>query len=96
VNVSHFEVVANWTLQLATIFADRYSVALGPRHESFLELYRALYFSQQKHPSARSFIKSIKEKNSSATMLELIELFGERPLFVLSYIAGLPKPPHCI
>lgn len=95
-NASHTEVVADWTLQLAAAFASEYSVVLNSRHQTLVEIYRLLYFSRGEHPPIRLFIKKIKEESSAASMLELIELFGDKPLFALSYIAGLPKPPHCI
>ncbi|MCD8525400.1 MAG: TusE/DsrC/DsvC family sulfur relay protein [Gammaproteobacteria bacterium] len=95
-NVSHTDVVADWTIQLAAALAEECSVIFTSKHQTMVETYRSLYFSQQKHPPLRLFVKTIKKETSVSVMLQLMQLFGERPMFVLSYIAGLPKPPHCI
>ena len=86
----------HWDESIAATFAKESGVFLSERHWEVLGVYRDLYFSKNRHPMTRIFVKALNTKSSASTMLELMQLFGERPLYTLSFIAGLPKPPHCI
>jgi tRNA 2-thiouridine synthesizing protein E len=87
---------ADWNENLALDLAKESNLVLSQAHWHRIHLWRELYFSYGRHAPTRVFIKALKSENSSASMLELMHLFGERPLYTLSFIAGLPKPPHCI
>lgn len=87
---------ADWNEQLAVDFAKKSHVLLSERHWEIIRVLQSLYLTNNRHPSMRIFIKTLHSKSHASTMLELMKLFGERPLFTISFIAGLPKPPHCI
>lgn len=86
----------DWNEALALDFARECNVTLSDRHWEIIRALRDLYVTNGRHPAMRVFIKTLHSKNHASTMLELMQLFGERPLFTISFIAGLPKPPHCI
>jgi tRNA 2-thiouridine synthesizing protein E len=96
-NQDHFLTnIADWNEQLAIDFANESGIALSERHWEIIRILRELYLKNTRHPSMRVFIKELRSGQHASTMLELMHLFGERPLFTISFIAGLPKPPHCI
>ena len=86
----------DWNEVLAFDFANACGVVLTERHWEIIRALRALYTTNGRHPAMRVFIKTLHSNHHASTMLELMQLFGERPLFTISFIAGLPKPPHCI
>lgn len=85
-----------WNEVLAFDFAKECDITLSERHWEIIRALRELYVTNRRHPAMRVFIKTLHSKNHASTMFELMQLFGERPLFTISFIAGLPKPPHCI
>lgn len=85
-----------WNEALASDIAKQCDITLTERHWHIIKTLRKLYLIQNRHPATRVFIKSLNEPNAGATMLELMRLFGEKPLRVISQVAGLPPPPHCI
>ena len=85
-----------WDEVVALNLAKECQVSLSERHWEIVYALRDLYKINNRHPATRVTIKALSTKNHTATMLELMQLFGERPLFTISFIAGLPKPPHCI
>ncbi len=87
---------ADWSEQLAIALANESGIALSERHSEIIRTLRELYLKNNRHPAMRVFIKALRSERHASTMLELMQLFGERPLFTISFIAGLPKPPHCI
>ncbi len=87
---------ADWNEQSAVDLANESGIALSERHWEILRILRELYLKNGRHPAMRVFIKALRSEQHASTMLELMQLFGERPLFTISFIAGLPKPPHCL
>ncbi|MBP9726403.1 MAG: TusE/DsrC/DsvC family sulfur relay protein [Gammaproteobacteria bacterium] len=88
--------IADWNEPLAIDLANESGIALSERHWEIIRILRELYLKNTRHPAMRVFIKELRSGQHASTMLELMQLFGERPLFTISFIAGLPKPPHCI
>ena len=84
-----------WSAQ-ATDAAERCGIVLSSRHWQVLQTLRALYLAQQRHPAMRTLAQALRDTHTATTMLELMQLFGERPLRTMSEIAGLPPPPHCL
>lgn len=87
---------ADWNEPLAVDLADESKVLMSERHWEVVRVLRSLYLANNRHPAMRIFIKALHANSHASTMLELMRLFGERPLYTISFIAGLPKPPHCI
>lgn len=87
---------ADWSEPLALDLAKEVNVLLSERHWEVIRALRALYLANGRHPAMRVFAKTLQVSSHASTMLELMQLFGERPLYTISFIAGLPKPPHCI
>ncbi len=85
-----------WDNQVASNIARECGITLTSRHVEIINILRDLYCAQHRHPSTRTFIKALRDGQHAETMLELMQLFGEKPLRVISHIAGLPQPPHCI
>ena len=85
-----------WDEAVALNLAKECQISLSRRHWEIIHALRGLYKINNRHPAMRIFIKTLNSENHAASMLELMQLFGERPLFTISFIAGLPKPPHCI
>ena len=85
-----------WDELVALDLAKECQVTLSKRHWEVIHALRDLYLIKGRHSATRVIIKALSTKNHASTMLELMQLFGERPLFTISFIAGLPKPPHCI
>jgi tRNA 2-thiouridine synthesizing protein E len=86
----------DWSEALALDLASQYGIVLSHRHWRVIHTLREVYFRQNKHSATRVFMKALQSQHHTSTMLELMQLFGEQPLFTISVIAGLPKPPHCI
>lgn len=86
----------HWDEVVALDLAEKCQISLSERHWEIIRALRDLYQINNRHPAMRVFVKTLHSKNYASTMLELMQLFGERPLFTISQIAGLPKPPHCI
>ena len=86
----------HWNDAIAASLAQESGVLLSARHWEVIRIYRELYLSHHRHPITRVFVKALHAESSTASMLELMQLFGERPLATISFIAGLPKPPHCV
>lgn len=85
-----------WDEAVALALAKECQIVLSERHWEMIHTLRDLYHVNHRHPATRVFIKALHSESHAASMLELMKLFGERPLFTMSVIAGLPKPPHCI
>ena len=85
-----------WDEAVALELAKECHIALSERHWEMIHTLRSLYQMNNRHPATRVFIKALNSDSHAGSMLELMQLFGERPLFTMSVIAGLPKPPHCI
>lgn len=86
----------DWDESKADDAAKKCGILLSVRHWQIIYTFRELYFIKNHHPATRVLIKALHEANYAATMLELMQLFGERPLRTISQIAGLPEPPHCV
>lgn len=86
----------DWNETIASNIADSCDITLSKRHLDVVHTFRRLYLLNNRHPSTRVLIKALRDGEQTQTMLELMQLFGDRPLRTLSYIAGLPEPLHCI
>lgn len=86
----------DWTEERARDIAQQCDITLSDRHWEVIHTLRQLYVVHHRHPPTRIFMKALQPKSHAATMLELMQLFGERPMRMISQIAGLPPPPHCI
>ena len=85
-----------WNEALVLCRAQEVNITLSQRHWEIMYALRELFLAHGRHPATRAFMKALQSQHHASTMLELMQLFGEQPLRTISYIAGLPKPPHCI
>ncbi|MCU6679941.1 sulfurtransferase TusE [Leclercia tamurae] len=89
---------SQWSEGLATIIAEKESIALTPEHWEVVRFVRDFYLEFNTSPAIRMLVKAMANKygEEKGNSRYLYRLFPKGPAKQATKIAGLPKPVKCI
>ncbi len=82
---------AEWTPELAEVFAAQIGIELTDEHWKVLRFLREDYQSQGETATIRRVSTA-----GGIPVKQLFALFPQKPAKKMAYIAGLPKPHGCV
>lgn len=87
-----------WQASLMPLLAQELGLTLTPTHEQAIVWLRDYYLQYHHFPTVRFTIKALRQhlQRPDFDSIQLHLLFPQSPLKLMSYCAGLPKPPHCM
>ena len=80
-----------WTHEIGADLARAIKLEMTPRHWEVIEFARESFAKYQVSPSLRRF-----EMAGDFPISELFELFPFKPVKLIAYVSGIPKPVGCI
>lgn len=88
----------DWNEEVAELLAVREQMQLTPEHWQVIYFLREFYRKFKMVPPLRPFIKKLSANFGEAqgNSLYLHKLFPNSPMSLISKIAGLPRPKHCM
>ena len=88
----------DWSESLATQLAETEGINLTEKHWEMIWLVRDFYNDFELSPAMRPLVKYISRKRGKekGNSIYLMQLFPGSPAKLLSKIAGLPRPTHCL
>lgn len=94
----HLADVNHWQAELMSALAKEINLDLTLEHEQAILWLRDYYLQFHHFPTVRFTVKALREHlhQSDFDSIKLHRLFPDSPLKLMSYCAGLPKPPHCL
>lgn len=87
-----------WQEDWIPLLAAEIHLTMTPTHEQAILWLRDYYLSYHHFPTIRLTVKALREylHLPDFDSIQLHVLFPQSPLKLMSYCAGLPKPPHCL
>lgn len=87
-----------WQSTWMPVLAQEIGLSLTPEHEQAISWLRDYYLHYHHFPTIRLTVKLLREHLNIPDFdsIQLHLLFPQSPLKLMSYCAGLPKPPHCL
>lgn len=94
----HIADIDAWHITWIQALADEIGLTLTPIHVKAVMWLRDYYLQYHHFPTIRLTVSMLRGVLSLPNFdsIQLHLLFPESPLKLMSYCAGLPKPPHCL
>lgn len=93
----HLQNAADWSPEVADIFAQKDGLILTEKHLEIIMAVRDIYQETGDTPPMRLLIKVLRLRlHDDIDSRHLYRLFPDGPVRYASKYAGLPKPKHCM
>jgi tRNA 2-thiouridine synthesizing protein E len=95
---NHIADLNTWQSAWIQALAAEIDLTITPTHEQAILWLRDYYVTYHHFPTVRFTVKSLRQHLGLPDFdsIQLHLLFPQSPLKLMSYCAGLPKPPHCM
>ena len=88
----------DWSPEVARALAAEEHIEMTPAHQEIVNVMRTFYIAHHFAPPMRGLIKVVRQQlgPEKASSIYILKLFPGRPVKLISKLAGIPIPDHCL